>query len=110
MTYSFIKDSQETDTSFTDFYVPLLPFNFHMVAVFTQKEPPEGERPLKKIIFESANTIQDIRQVQSNVKVIKGQVVPTMKLEPVSLPYQVVITDQEKIEKIIEWLESNVII
>ena len=103
-----IKYQTEIERSYLTNYLPITPSNFAIITVVKAKEPREGEIN-KAIIFEYPFAIEDVENVQTGVKVLKGAAVPTFKNTIVKGPYRATISNSEDVGKIEAWLEVTAI-
>lgn len=103
-----IKYQVEIERSFMTNYLPVTPCNFAIISVVQAKEVQEGQIN-KAIIFEYPFAIDDVENIQTGTKILKGQYVPTFKNTVIKGPYRATVSNPEDVEKIEAWLETTVI-
>jgi hypothetical protein len=94
-----VKWQQEIERSFMTNYIPVTPCNFAIISVIRAKEEKEGQIN-KAIVFEYPFAIDDVENVQTGTKILKGQYVPTFKNTIVKGPYRATISNPEDVERI----------
>lgn len=107
----FIKYSAETESSTFTNYVPTESWNFCVVSHMVKKVTPESPEEQESLMFESDSFI---RVFQKTVKQQKrdnsGKIITTsFENKEVDQPYNLIVSNQEEIVSILQYLESNVI-
>lgn len=107
----FFKYTSETESSNFTNYVPTENWNFCVVSYITKKVSEEDPEPQETLLFE---TDSFIRVFQKTIKQQKrdnsGKILTTsFENKEVDQPYNIVVSNPEEIQRILNYLEENLV-